>query len=225
MDYSLLLGVKKWSTSINTVNVLNALSKHMRQDSKGGMEESISGADERKLDNPSIGGVKKSLEGVVLSPKPVLTKSVSLSSTVASVVSTSTSSPPLESKRSSTMLSPHPPSPRSPTMNEDVSITSKVSALDCRTLHFRFASLVNYLSLSLSPPFSSFRSFDGGLESEARDEVYYIGIIDILQEYNTKKKMETSFKSITVAKDALSSVDPEHYKSRFDNFILTNVVD
>lgn len=49
--------------------------------------------------------------------------------------------------------------------------------------------------------------------------IYYLGIIDILQEYNIKKKVENAFKRITDSQQEISCVDPATYAARFVNFI------
>eukprot|EP00479_Gromia_sphaerica_P014844 TRINITY_DN9133_c0_g1_i1.p2 TRINITY_DN9133_c0_g1~~TRINITY_DN9133_c0_g1_i1.p2 ORF type:complete len:52 (-),score=7.15 TRINITY_DN9133_c0_g1_i1:76-231(-) len=46
-----------------------------------------------------------------------------------------------------------------------------------------------------------------------------MGIIDILQEYNIKKKLESSFKSVMYAHQKISSVDPTQYAERFQKYI------
>eukprot|EP01105_Mastigella_eilhardi_P009477 TRINITY_DN2236_c0_g1_i2.p1 TRINITY_DN2236_c0_g1~~TRINITY_DN2236_c0_g1_i2.p1 ORF type:complete len:209 (+),score=30.71 TRINITY_DN2236_c0_g1_i2:149-775(+) len=51
-------------------------------------------------------------------------------------------------------------------------------------------------------------------------EVYHLGIIDILQEYNARKKVEHSLKALT-SREEISCVDPDTYRSRFVNFIST----
>ena len=55
-------------------------------------------------------------------------------------------------------------------------------------------------------------------------EQYYVGIIDILQEYSTKKTVETVFKTITMGPQiTLSSVEPMTYRCRFENFMNSHV--
>lgn len=45
---------------------------------------------------------------------------------------------------------------------------------------------------------SAFQACHGGMASTPEaNEIYYIGIIDVLQLYNTGKKMETFFKGFT----------------------------
>jgi hypothetical protein len=51
--------------------------------------------------------------------------------------------------------------------------------------------------------------------------MYYLGIIDMLQPYNSRKRLETAFKSIVTParKEELSSVDPAMYARRFRDFL------
>jgi 1-phosphatidylinositol-4-phosphate 5-kinase len=53
------------------------------------------------------------------------------------------------------------------------------------------------------------------------DEIYYMGIIDILQQYDLRKLGETVFKSITMRSKAsgISAVPPGRYASRFVEFL------
>ncbi|OMO73723.1 Phosphatidylinositol-4-phosphate 5-kinase, core [Corchorus olitorius] len=54
---------------------------------------------------------------------------------------------------------------------------------------------------------------------EAYDVVLYLGIIDILQEYNMTKKIEHAYKSIQFDSVSISAVDPTYYSQRFLEFI------
>ncbi|XP_039135294.1 LOW QUALITY PROTEIN: phosphatidylinositol 4-phosphate 5-kinase 9-like [Dioscorea cayenensis subsp. rotundata] len=56
---------------------------------------------------------------------------------------------------------------------------------------------------------------------EASDVVLYVGIIDILQEYNISKKIEHAYKSLQFDSISISAVDPEFYSKRFLGFIQT----
>ncbi|KAL0219292.1 hypothetical protein P9112_004945 [Eukaryota sp. TZLM1-RC] len=56
-------------------------------------------------------------------------------------------------------------------------------------------------------------------ELERGNEIYFFGIIDILQKYNTRKRLESSAKSLFNKSDAISAVAPEHYARRFLNFM------
>ncbi|KAK7345485.1 hypothetical protein VNO77_16089 [Canavalia gladiata] len=54
---------------------------------------------------------------------------------------------------------------------------------------------------------------------EAYDVVLYLGIIDILQDYNMTKKIEHAYKSIQFDSLSISAVDPTFYSRRFLDFI------
>ena len=54
--------------------------------------------------------------------------------------------------------------------------------------------------------------------------VLHFGIIDILQEYNYSKSLETTWKSAAYGHESISSVDPVSYSHRFQRF-LTRVFD
>lgn len=54
---------------------------------------------------------------------------------------------------------------------------------------------------------------------EVYDVVLYLGIIDILQDYNMSKKIEHAYKSIQFDSLSISAVDPNFYSRRFLEFI------
>ena len=62
-------------------------------------------------------------------------------------------------------------------------------------------------------------------KSENENYIYIIGIIDYLQEYNFKKKMEHCLKGIIYGKEKnmVSAVEPEYYGKRFNEFMKNNV--
>lgn len=70
---------------------------------------------------------------------------------------------------------------------------------------------------------SLFQSDGSGMAGWNEDtktrEVYFIGIIDILQKYTPKKKIEHFFKSIPYKANTVSVVEPSFYARRFFNFI------
>jgi 1-phosphatidylinositol-4-phosphate 5-kinase len=74
-----------------------------------------------------------------------------------------------------------------------------------------------------------FQAIEGGMEgfnpAENRKELYFTGIIDILQRYKLRKKLEHLFKSIPFKGDELSVVEPSFYAKRFWEFMSNNVVD
>jgi 1-phosphatidylinositol-4-phosphate 5-kinase len=73
-----------------------------------------------------------------------------------------------------------------------------------------------------------FRQHRGGIPSarSASAAVYYCGIIDILQPFNLKKKIEMTVKGKVTAggKDAVSCADPHFYGQRFLSFVIGNVL-
>eukprot|EP00475_Leptophrys_vorax_P023687 TRINITY_DN32483_c0_g1_i2.p1 TRINITY_DN32483_c0_g1~~TRINITY_DN32483_c0_g1_i2.p1 ORF type:complete len:193 (-),score=48.74 TRINITY_DN32483_c0_g1_i2:117-695(-) len=76
---------------------------------------------------------------------------------------------------------------------------------------------------------SIFCADDGGIRGVNADGtpsqvIYYMGIIDILQQYNTKKKLERTVKSISSDVNTISSIKPSKYATRFTKFIA-NAVD
>ena len=54
---------------------------------------------------------------------------------------------------------------------------------------------------------------------EVYDVVLYLGIIDILQDYNLKKKLEHAGKSLFLDPMSISVVEPKLYARRFINFL------
>ncbi|PON92325.1 Phosphatidylinositol-4-phosphate 5-kinase [Trema orientale] len=54
---------------------------------------------------------------------------------------------------------------------------------------------------------------------EVYDVVLFMGIIDILQEYNAKKKLEHAYKSIKIDPTTISVVEPNLYARRFTKFL------
>jgi len=56
------------------------------------------------------------------------------------------------------------------------------------------------------------------------NEIYYTGIIDLLQRYNRRKKMENFLKSRVNDEITISAVDPEIYSRRFNNFMDTKIM-
>ncbi|KAF9321155.1 Phosphatidylinositol-4-phosphate 5-kinase [Podila horticola] len=70
-----------------------------------------------------------------------------------------------------------------------------------------------------------FYADDGGLLStnennDRGEDLYYLGIIDILTPYNYVKKIEHYWKSLSQDKHAISSVNPIEYAQRFLSFMI-----
>lgn len=66
---------------------------------------------------------------------------------------------------------------------------------------------------------SEFRHESGGLLSQTGDELYFLTIIDIFTQWNVRKRMENSIKSLVFKSDAISAVPPSVYRQRFLDFI------
>ena len=72
------------------------------------------------------------------------------------------------------------------------------------------------------------RRKDGGINSRLPNidvrgrEIYFCGVIDILQQYNLRKRSETFFKSFTNNVRDISSVDSITYATRFIKFLDQN---
>jgi 1-phosphatidylinositol-4-phosphate 5-kinase len=95
--------------------------------------------------------------------------------------------------------------------------------------------------LSESEPVSSFgfnpreRSMScfycegGGLRASYQDdspadEIYYLGIIDILTPYGKTKRIESFFKSIRYRWEEISAINPMDYAKRFVRFMSENIL-
>ncbi|EGW31399.1 uncharacterized protein SPAPADRAFT_61964 [Spathaspora passalidarum NRRL Y-27907] len=69
-----------------------------------------------------------------------------------------------------------------------------------------------------------FYGHDGGIratdeENKPLAEIYYMGIIDCLTGYRTKKSLETFFRSMWNSRSVISAVPPREYGDRFLDFI------
>lgn len=65
---------------------------------------------------------------------------------------------------------------------------------------------------------------DGGMWSADRNNIYYFGIIDILTEYNCRKKAEYVVKLVGGCSNDMSCVPPEFYRDRFVNYVNTIII-
>ena len=77
---------------------------------------------------------------------------------------------------------------------------------------------------------SSFLARNEPSQTEDSEQIlhqsYHVGIIDYLQEYNTKKKLELKLKSLFVSSDearTLSVSNPDYYQQRFKKFMYEKV--
>jgi len=55
--------------------------------------------------------------------------------------------------------------------------------------------------------------------------IYFVGIIDILQQYNSRKIAETFFKGFRHNRKQISAVNPDFYGDRFIQFIEKHVLE
>jgi len=63
-----------------------------------------------------------------------------------------------------------------------------------------------------------YEAFEGGMLSADGSKIYFVGIIDILTEYNVRKKVEHNFKRARFG-EGISCVPPIHYGDRFKEFL------
>ena len=107
-------------------------------------------------------------------------------------------------------------------IRKDVDFFAKHNILDYSLLvgiHERQRAAPNETPVSESyqptgdgKPINSVQSVDGS-------SVYYMGIIDILCQWDSKKRLERFFKSIRYDGDGISAIPPEPYAERFHKFI------
>lgn len=69
---------------------------------------------------------------------------------------------------------------------------------------------------------------DGGINSHLADgrrgnEIYYCGVIDILQKYNFRKQSESILKGFFQDTNKISAVNPDRYAKRFTQFMMDNI--
>eukprot|EP00924_Labyrinthula_sp_SR-Ha-C_P003434 augustus_masked-scaffold_15-processed-gene-9.53-mRNA-1 protein AED:0.17 eAED:0.19 QI:0/-1/0/1/-1/1/1/0/521 len=78
------------------------------------------------------------------------------------------------------------------------------------------------------PQFAAFRVGDAvsNFGRDGESDAYYMGIIDILQEYTWKKRIENTFKSLRKPKEKnnISAVNSKKYAKRFNNF-MSSIID
>ena len=74
------------------------------------------------------------------------------------------------------------------------------------------------------PSRAFFESQEGGLISKDKKYLYMCGIIDNLVDYNTKKVLENTFKSLYYDSKAISCVPPQFYSERFFSFLCESVL-
>ena len=60
---------------------------------------------------------------------------------------------------------------------------------------------------------------DGGIISETKNEIYFVGIIDILTKFTFKKKCEHLAKMLRYCSNNMSCTPPQMYRDRFVNYM------
>lgn len=71
---------------------------------------------------------------------------------------------------------------------------------------------------AVPPAAGNFSEFVNGVHSLYDQEIYYIGIIDMLTSYSAKKKTANFFKSFLWEQDTLSTIPPKRYGRRLTSF-------
>ena len=98
--------------------------------------------------------------------------------------------------------------------------------LDSQTTVTKDLSAINLQSLQ-GNPFN--QDVDGAFHAAVVEGqgTFYIGIIDVLQEWNWKKYIERMFKIIFLQKDGngLSAIEPHAYRKRFIQRAVLDVID
>ncbi|EFC37710.1 phosphatidylinositol-4-phosphate 5-Kinase [Naegleria gruberi] len=127
---------------------------------------------------------------------------------------------------SSTKTIENTPSTHHPTSMSTTTQDSRKSSESTSSFFGRFMN--HRLSVSLKkhyrgPRASLFQQFHGGtlslpLEDGSR-EIYYFGIIDLLQKWNNKKQIENIFKGLVADRNQISAVSPKNYAMRFVKFL------
>lgn len=80
----------------------------------------------------------------------------------------------------------------------------------------------NMVDSSFQNIFQQYMHGTGSLNADSGEkEIAYFGIIDVLQQYNTRKKLEHLLKSVRYEGDNISIVQPSYYAKRFVDFITS----
>lgn len=150
-----------------------------------------------------------------------------------SAITTSSSTPTVSSTSTSTSTSVNTTTTLvtattadSPHLHLPSAATSSSSS--SKSLHL--ASQYSPFQLMRQRSSSLFTEDDGGMASgddddddDDRNEVYYVGMIDILQEYNARKKAEHFSKSFYQDGGGISCVSPHDYATRFIRAIVPRI--
>ena len=91
-----------------------------------------------------------------------------------------------------------------------------------RTIRDSIASESDYYAGN-NPNWPFYEQNEGGMYNYNGSKIYFWGVIDILTEYNTKKKLEHFIKRLKYG-NKISCVPPEFYAKRFWDFICNLIV-
>ncbi|KAL9657988.1 hypothetical protein ABK040_016638 [Willaertia magna] len=106
--------------------------------------------------------------------------------------------------------------------NEIIDYSLLVGVYDCNNKKQQSLEEIKFENKYL--PF--FREYFGGMRSKNGDEIYFIGVIDILIEYGLRKRGENLIKTIYFGdENGISVVEPTQYARRFLNFINSIVIE
>lgn len=98
-------------------------------------------------------------------------------------------------------------------LKEDCQFLASLDIMDYSLLLGVSSVVDNEKSNNIKTKYTCFKSVDG-------KKTYHLGIIDILQKWNLKKKAEMNIKSVLHVKNGLSSIPPKEYSQRFIDFIF-----
>jgi len=206
MDYSLLVGIHRIDTSIDD-NPPNSSDQS---------PIILSFPKKRKsyfvgISNKALGNAKGFMEFI------------------EDTETTKNSSPTETQDKIPTPQSPVKPSPENSEDEDEISesIPIEKDQKDCPPSPL-IGKQGSYTRFSIDRPPCLFQADQGGtraftIERGIGNEIYFVGVIDILIRYATKKKAETIGKSIIHGSETISVVAPHKYALRFLRFIDTVV--
>jgi hypothetical protein len=114
-------------------------------------------------------------------------------------------------------------------LETDAHFLEKLNVMDYSLLvGIHFISPLTSSELTSTSDESVFRRECWGVRSRLPDgspllEIYYLGIIDVLQQFNFTKAVESSVKSLAYDKQEISSVNAAMYSRRFVDFIKRGI--
>ena len=108
---------------------------------------------------------------------------------------------------------------------QQTNVLTKVKTMDNEDSFIKESSLSDKSCDSRQEKLKALIDFeDGGIISETGNEVYYVGIIDILTKFNFRKKCEHFIKMVRYCSNNMSCTPPEMYRDRFVNYMSKVIV-